>query len=362
MRKIALVFIFVFFCVISVFLYSKTINNFDYSKKIQICKTGIKQGDNANAQYLLTCLEKIFNNGGDLLSNAKEYINLSKNNQGLGVYCHQILHYIGGNYPLEKYQSMSYNKDDFETVLPSCGYGFLHGFFENTQLTGNDIEDEKLLLKICEPLSSFPNKNLKLECYHAIGHAVSDSYKDVELGKNLCNKVYQGKSEALIGCYGGISMKIRDKILVKINMGEIFPPTLAWFKEAGSSCQDGDFLWKLSCAPGFVQLATDQGIEYVKPFLSWCDKTLQPESNQCFQQAGVYMGHFKDKLGTAQKIISICEGATNNSNHIYTCISSIPEGRMNAGASKEDAVKFLCVNREEFNFCNELYKKYIDIN
>jgi hypothetical protein len=360
MKKIILVTIFIFFSILSIFLYSKTSDNKDYSKKIQVCKTeNNNQSAETGANYLLPCLEKIFNNDGDFLSNAKAYIDLSKNNQGLGVYCHQILHYIGGNYPLEKYQSVSYNKDDFELVLPSCGYGFLHGFFENTPITGNNIKDSKLLLKICEPLSTYPNKNLKLECYHAIGHAVSDKYNGVDRGKNLCSEVYQQNSEALIGCFGGISMKIRDKILVKINMGEIFPPTLAWFNEVGSSCQDGDFLWKISCAPGFVQLATDQGIEYIKPFLSWCDSTLMPESIQCYQQAGVYMGHFKDKLGTAQELISICTEATNDSNYISTCINSIPEGRMNAGASKEDAVKFLCVNRDEFDYCEDLYKKYL---
>ena len=300
MKKIILVTIFIFFSFSSIFLYSKTSENKDYSKKIQVCKTeNNNQSVQNGAEYLLPCLEKIFNNDGDLLSSAKAYIDLSTNNQGIGVFCHQILHYIGGNYPLEKYQSVSYNKDDFELVLPSCGYGFLHGFFENTPLSGKKINDEIILLKICEPLSSFPNKNLKLECYHAIGHAVSDVYNGVEGGKNLCSEVYQENSEALIGCFGGVSMKIRDKVLVKINMGERFPPTLAWFNEVGYSCQDGDFLWKISCAPGFVQLATDQGIEYIKPFLSWCEKVLMPESVQCYQQAGVYMGHFKDKLGTA---------------------------------------------------------------
>ena len=84
-----------------------------------------------------------------------------------------------------------------------------------------------------------------------------------------------------------------------------------------------------------------------------------PESVQCYQQAGVYMGHFKDKLGTAQEIISICESATNDSIYISTCINSIPEGRMNAGASKEDAVKFLCVSRDEFDYCDDLYKNYL---
>jgi hypothetical protein len=84
-----------------------------------------------------------------------------------------------------------------------------------------------------------------------------------------------------------------------------------------------------------------------------------PESKQCYQQAGVYMGHFKDKLGTAQELISICEDVTNDNNYIFTCINSIPEGRMNAGASKEDAVKFLCINRDEFQYCEDLYKKYL---
>ena len=358
MKKILLFLIFFgFLSFISIFLYGKGNDQLDYSKKIEVCKTENPAGkDN---EYLLPCLENIFKNKDDQLSKAKAYINLSKDNQGLGIYCHQILHYIGSNFPLEKYQNVNYNKEDFELVLPKCGYGFLHGFFENTPISGNNITDGEILDKICEPLSIYSNKNLKLECFHAIGHAVSDKYEGAEDSKNVCNKAYQGKSEALIGCYGGISMKIRDKTLLKINMGEKFPPTIAWFNEIGESCKNGDFLWRISCAPGFIQLATDQGIEYVKPFLSWCTTSLTPDSSQCYQQAGVYMGHFKDKLGTAKEIVSVCESATDNTDYISLCISSIPEGRMNAGASNDDAVKYICKSRDEFNYCEDIYSKYL---
>lgn len=351
---------FIFTVLISVLLNNKGSEIEDYSKKISICEIE-NSNSSGNEQYLLPCLENIFHKDGDFLINAKAYIDLSKNNQGLGVYCHQILHYIGKNYPLENYQNIQSNKIDFEYILPSCGYGFLHGSFENVPLTGNNINDQNLLYNICEPLSDLSNKNVKLECFHAIGHAVSDSYGSIEESKNLCSEVYKSNNQALIGCFGGLAMKIRDEVLIKINMGEKFPPTLAWFREIGKSCQNSDFLWRISCAPGFVQLATDQGIEYVKPFLLWCDDTLKPESAQCYQQAGVYMGHFKDKIGSAEEIVAVCQDATEDIKNISICINSIPEGRLNAGSSIEDAVSFLCRSRDEFNYCDGIYGKYIEL-
>jgi hypothetical protein len=363
MKKILLSSAFLFsFIILSFFISINGSENVDYSKKIKVCKIEGNGTSNGSDNYLLPCLESVFNkdSNDDLLARAKSYIELSKNNQGLGVYCHQILHYIGGSFSLEKYQSISENKDDFELVLPSCGYGFLHGFFENTPLSGNN-NDEKLLKSICDPLSHLSNKNLKLECFHALGHAVSDSYKSADKSKEVCSKAYNDNTQALIGCFGGVSMKIRDQILVKINNGEKFPPTLTWFNEIGNSCQNADFLWRVSCAPGFVQLATDQGIEYVKPFLLWCDATLKPESTQCYQQAGVYMGHFKDKLGTAEEIVAVCIGASDESKNIDICINSIPEGRLNAGSSVEDSVRFLCKSKDEFNYCDDIYKKYLQI-
>lgn len=318
-------------------------------KKTTICNKG-------QIKYELSCLENIFNNIGDPELSADIYLKLAENQSSLGENCHQFLHTLGKNLINNK-APILYESNKDSTRLSSCGYGFLHGYFENIKLTGNKTKDISLIDKSCKNLTKLPNKRVLLECFHALGHAISENYKDLNDAKDLCNSAFILNNEAKIGCYGGLAMKIRDSYLLLINQGNKFPPTIEWFVEVGRNCESNDQLWTISCAPGFVQLATDQGLEYVKPFLIWCSDILS-DATQCYQQAGVYLGHFSERLGSSDELIKICSSSSNNKNYLKKCIISIPEGRMNAGVSKLNAVRFICPNIESKPYCREIHNYY----
>jgi len=322
-------------------------------KKTAIC-------NKSQNNYEISCLENIFTNTGNPHLSADVYLKLAENHSNLGEYCHQFLHNLGKKLIKNKVDIL-YKSNVDSTRLSSCGYGFLHGYFENINLSGIKNKDITLLDNSCTNLSTLSDKRVMLECFHALGHAISDNYKDLSEAKDLCNTAFIKNSEAKIGCYGGLAMKIRDNYLLLINQGNKFPPTLEWFTEVGKNCESNDKLWTISCAPGFVQLATDQGLEYVKPFLLWCSKVLT-DATQCYQQAGVYLGHFSEKLGTSEELVKACRSSSNNDNYFNKCIFSIPEGRMNAGINKVNAVKFICSNIESKSYCRDIYQFYNIVN
>jgi len=322
-----------------------------YNKTI-ICKKSEKN----RIEYSISCLEDILKTSNDQKISVDVYLKLAENESNLGEYCHQFLHSLGKSL-IDKNVVIMQNINDDVKRLSSCGYGFLHGFYENTKLTGEINKDRSVIAESCDRLKNDQNQRIISECYHALGHAVSDKYKNTELSKDVCNQAFEKNIEAKIGCFGGVAMKIRDQLLLEINNGSKFPATVEWFKEVGKNCQSDDQLWIISCAPGFIQLATDQGIEYVKPFLTWCDSTMKI-SEQCYQQAGVYLGHFSNKLGTPEELINICETSSQNPKYIFKCISSLPEGRMNSGDTKEKAVEFICPKITTNKYCRDTYKLY----
>ena len=319
-------------------------------KKTSIC-------NKVENEFEIPCLENIFNNTGDPELSADVYLKLAENQPNLGEYCHQFLHTLGKKLIKNKAE-INYKSNSDSTRLSSCGYGFLHGYFENINLSGDKNKDIKLLDRSCNNLLNLANKRVVLECFHALGHAISDNYKELNEAKDLCSSAFISNSEAKIGCYGGLAMKIRDSYLLLINQGKKFPPTFEWFDQVGKNCESNDQLWTISCAPGFVQLATDQGLEYVKPFLLWCSNVLS-DASQCYQQAGVYLGHFSDRLGSSDELTKICISSTGNKNYSNKCIISIPEGRMNAGISKINAVKFICPEIDSKSYCRETYDYYL---
>ena len=334
--------------------FDKNIESFEsILKKTAICN---KNQNN----FEISCLENIFNNASDPHLSADVYLKLAENNSDLGEYCHQFLHTLGKKLINNKVDIL-YKSDVDSIRLSSCGYGFLHGYFENISLSAIKNKDISIIDKSCTNFSTLSDKRVILECFHALGHAISDNYTELSEAKDLCKSAFIENSEAKIGCYGGLAMKIRDNYLLLINQGTKFPPTLEWFNEVGKNCESNDKLWTISCAPGFVQLATDQGLEYVKPFLLWCSKILT-DATQCYQQAGVYLGHFSEKLGTSDELVMACKSPSSNNNYIIKCIISIPEGRMNAGVNKVNAVKFICPEIKSKPYCRDVFNFYNIVN
>jgi hypothetical protein len=345
----------IFFLIPFIFIFQYYFSN--DSKSSYISKTNLCKKNNNYSKYDINCLESVFLNNNNSKSAADAYIDIAKSDKFLGEYCHQFLHSLGSAMNDNEYDDITDTKSE-EIRYSSCGYGFLHGYFENIRLTGNIKKDVTLVSSICTPLNIYKDKRIISECFHAIGHAINSSYNSGLEGKNICMKSFNNNSEALIGCYGGLAMKIRDEYLKRINNGEKFPANIDWFEEVGRNCTEGDDLWTISCAPGFIQLATDQGIEYVKPFLEWCSAVLS-DNYQCYQQTGVYLGHFSDRLGPVNKLLDVCRYG-NNEKDSNICILSIPEGKMNSGYSSYDAVNFVCKSREEFLYCNDIYEKYLN--
>ena len=278
----------------------------------------------------------------------------------LGESCHGIMHLIG--------QKIYNRVDEVAVSLSShwapCGYGLLHGVMERQIIPTNLDEAAAKVKSLCMLGNLQDESRVYGECLHSLGHAIFDSRDNFSQALEVCDTAFATESGVpdRIGCYTGLAMKQRDKVLVEINNGRVIEPNVEAFEEVGQACAVGDSLFALACAPGFIQIATDSSPEHVKPFLSWCSATAPEASNECFRQAGVYMGHFRDKFDSLSSSIAICDSGT--ATEVESCRIGMVEGLENRGESRARALDELCqsykasLGREGVGLCAKAREIY----
>ncbi len=122
--------------------------------------------------------------------------------------CHQFAHLIGEAAHLEFKE-----KGEFEVVPEAyyCGYGFYHGFIIALASAGEDIS---LAQQFCAYVEGALGENAQvatLDCYHGIGHGVTD-YNSSELVDNsleLCREIAPQKDQ-FNRCVNGIYHSLGD--------------------------------------------------------------------------------------------------------------------------------------------------------
>ena len=122
--------------------------------------------------------------------------------------CHEYMHVLG----LEAYRLIAGNKT---YSLPSqagyCGFGFFHGFIEML-MRGN--KDFTLAQTACtfHDADTFLALTKTLDCYHGIGHAVSDTYEthtlsdlqsSIDASLTKCESISK-TPQLLQACAGGV--------------------------------------------------------------------------------------------------------------------------------------------------------------
>ena len=131
--------------------------------------------------------------------------------------CHDYAHYIGeSSYEL-------YKKSGAIGLAPEasyCGYGFYHGFIIAMMADGKEPFE---VSRFCEDANSELSKDnpiTRLDCYHGIGHGVTDyDFRNIpkietaqiliESSTNLCKDVAPGEEE-LAWCADGVFHSVTE--------------------------------------------------------------------------------------------------------------------------------------------------------
>ena len=267
-------------------------------------------------------------------------LDLVRGNPELADTCHSIMHTLGRHVSSE----VSAIADDLASVWEPCGYGMLHGVYESQSIPIDVSDAGAVVAALCQMGNLESNARLTGECYHALGHAIFDTYKTLKSSLPVCDSAFPGQTEQSrakrIGCYSGLAMKERDIVLSRIVNGEKISPTIEAFDAVAGACREGDDDFALACAPGFVQVATEFGASHIPSFLQWCSNVTGVGSNQCYQQAGVYMGHFRAKFDSLAQSVNLCSPGSDEA--VDLCRTSLVEGLMNRGDSVEKAVGEVC--------------------
>lgn len=261
-------------------------------------------------------------------------------NPELADTCHSIMHSLGRHVASDVVMIA----DELATVWEPCGYGVLHGVFESQPIPDTPTEAGTVVASLCRMGNIESDQRLLGECYHALGHAIHDTYKTLEASVPVCTAAFPGASEQdrgrRIGCYSGLAMKERDTVLARIATGEQVEPTVEAFDSIAGACRSGGTDFAIACAPGFVQVATEFGAEHVTPFLQWCASVTGPGAAQCYQQAGVYMGHFRVNFDSLAQSVNLCSPGSDEA--VELCRTSLVEGLMNRGEALDSALDQVC--------------------
>jgi hypothetical protein len=262
-------------------------------------------------------------------------------NPELADTCHNIMHTLGRHVSSE----IITIADELASVWEPCGYGMLHGVYESQTIPSSVAEAGPVVASLCQMGNIESNSRLTGECYHALGHAIHDTYKTLKASVPVCDAAFPGQTDQdrarRIGCYSGLAMKERDVVLSRIQSGEQVAPTVEAFESIAGACREGDEDFALACAPGFVQVATEFGPTHMPPFLQWCSNVTGVGSSQCYQQAGVYMGHFRANFESLAQSVNLC--APGSDEAVDLCRTSLVEGLMNRGDAVDNAVEEVCV-------------------
>ena len=261
-------------------------------------------------------------------------------NPDLADVCHNIMHTLGRHVASDVVNIA----DDLATVWEPCGYGMLHGVFESQPIPDTAAEAGPVVASLCQMGNIESDQRLLGECYHALGHAIHDTYKTLQDSVPVCTAAFPGVTEQdrgrRIGCYSGLAMKERDTVLSRIASGEQIEPTLVAFDMIAGACRSGGADFAIACAPGFVQVATEFGADHVGPFLQWCASVTGPGASQCYQQAGVYMGHFRMNFDSLAQSVNLCSPGSEEA--VELCRTSLVEGLMNRGEALDSALDQVC--------------------
>ena len=267
-------------------------------------------------------------------------LDVVRDNPVLADSCHSIMHTLGRHVSA----NVSSIADDLASVWEPCGYGMLHGVYESQEIPSSIAKAGPIVASLCKVGNIESNSRLTGECFHALGHAIHDTYKTLKASVPVCDAAFPGQSDQnrakRIGCYSGLAMKERDVVLARIFAGEQVDPSVIAFESIAGACREGDDDFALACAPGFVQVATEFGPTHILPFLQWCSNVTGIGSSQCYQQAGVYMGHFRAKFDSLSQSVNLCSSGTKEA--VELCRTSLVEGLMNRGDTVESALDEVC--------------------
>ena len=143
--------------------------------------------------------------------------NFYQNDPSFATSCHEFTHLIGE----EAYKKFK-QESKFEVVPETyyCGYGFYHGFIIKLMSSGDDLSLAQQFCMYTDRAINENSQTTQLDCYHGIGHGVTD-YSSTELlgsGKEqvlidnsvaLCEEV-SSSNEQLLRCIDGIFHSIGD--------------------------------------------------------------------------------------------------------------------------------------------------------
>lgn len=306
--------------------------------------------DEANGRLDIGCAIKIAVSRTDAnpIADASEVLELSRTDKRYSVGCHSIMHALGQKVA----QTSEFNKtpEVLRDLWGPCGYGLLHGVFEKVELPRDPEAAAAKMRTACDVGGIRTDERLHGECLHALGHAAYDHFGEGGASYQVCVSAFPGTSPGMTpartGCFSGLAMKTRDMLIQRIlDRVASVEPTVEGFATAGRICSlQDDLEWVRSCAPGFVQVATEYGASHMPSFLNWCSSLLQPSALDCYRQAGVYMGHFNSKFDSLEQVMTICgEGeAVNGEEVVDVCRASVAEGLQNIGDERPAAVDKVC--------------------
>ena len=165
-------------------------------------------------------LQKVYKKSG--LVGAMDYVKGSyKSDQSFAGSCHSYMHLLG-EWSFAEYgkkKSLDINAD---TII--CGFGFYHGFMV-------ELFKKKADYSVAADFCLYANSKLKLgdqllnnDCYHGIGHGVTDFNKenifseaDLQLVADnsivTCKKVTNSDWEKMSSCMNGVYHSISDLIM-----------------------------------------------------------------------------------------------------------------------------------------------------
>lgn len=271
---------------------------------------------------------------------AAELLSVVQQHPELADACHGLMHTLGRHIADEA----GILADQLTDTWEPCGYGLLHGVFEYQDIPDDATAAGAKIAKLCLIGNIPSNDRLLGECYHALGHAIYDTFGGLDAAVPVCDAAFPGDgtfdSSQRVGCYSGLAMKERDEVLKRIYEGERVEPTVAAFDAVAGACRSGGVEFAAACAPGFVQIATEFGPDHVRPFLQWCSTVTPQASVQCYQQAGVYMGHFRAKFDSLAQSVELCSPGSPDA--VETCRTSLVEGLLNRGEALESALEQVC--------------------
>lgn len=312
--------------------------------------------------YDLNCIESVFSSIdlNDPTAVASQVLQVASTNDAVADSCHSVMHTLGKRLA-GRFDELG---NTLGTTWSDCGFGLLHGVFENISLPADVGGAATTVSTACDAPVLQRDTRMRGECLHALGHAIYDQVEPYDQAVEVCATAFPGPAgaPARIGCYTGLAMKARDKVLGQMQSGLRIIPTVAGFSEVGSVCSSRDAEFAAACAPGFVQVATDSGPDHVRPFLDWCSATTGGVDEECFRQAGVYMGHFKAKFSSVDAALTLCAPGSDAS--VNQCRLGFVEGFNNRGEPLDVALEEACaayqrvIPTEGRRLCDEANTRY----